>query len=138
MRFARRGVLALFVLALPISALAVGHDPTCDKQNIDASKLSRDDKAALLEKCTAQLRAEDCGIGGVDLSMMSAADQKAMKEGCVDKMKAMGCDLKRVDLSKISVAETQKMMDQCHDKLFGAPATPAPKSPAAAPAPKAG
>ena len=60
MRFARRGVLALFVLALPISALAVDHDPTCDKQNIQPHQLviHADRGSAMRSKPVALLLAD--------------------------------------------------------------------------------
>lgn len=138
-RIAQRVVLVLAVVfASPFSVSAHDHDASCDAKNMDTSKMSPEDKQAMLAKCKEQLRAENCGITGVDMSMMSADDQKAMKEGCVKKMTQMGCDMKGVDVSKVSVADTQKMMDQCHEKLF--PVKTPPKSlsaPAAAPAPKA-
>jgi hypothetical protein len=139
-RIARRVLVLAVVFASPLSVSAHDHNASCDAKNIDTSKMSPEDKQAMLTKCKEQLRAENCGITGVDLSMMSADDQKAMKEGCVKKMKQMGCDMKGVDMSKVSVADTQKMMDQCHDKLVNDKVKQAPKSlsaPAAAPAPKA-
>ena len=139
-RFAQRAFLML-VFAVPLQAFGAEHDPSCDKQNIDVSKMSSEAEAAMREKCTAQLRAEDCGINGIDLSMMSTNDQKAMKDACVDKMKDMGCSMKGVNVSKLSVADTQKLMDQCHEKLVAdEQAKSAPKSsgtPATAP-PNAG
>ena len=144
MRGSVRWLVPMLVLlcTLPFRAYAHDHDSSCDKQNIDKSKLSSEELAALREKCTEQLRAEDCGIGGIDLSMMSTDDQKAMKEACFAKMKKIGCDMKGVDMSKVSVTDTQKMMDQCHDKLVSdahAPAKATNKPGATtAPAPKAG
>ncbi len=140
-RIARRVVLVLAVVfASPFSVSAHDHDASCDAKNMDTSKMSPEDKQAMLTKCKEQLRAENCGITGVDMSMMSADDQKTMKDACVAKMTQMGCDMKGVDMSKLSATDTQKMMDQCHERLVNDKVKQAPKSlsaPAAAPAPKA-
>jgi hypothetical protein len=140
-RNAQRIVLVLAVVFVsPFSVSAHDHDASCDAKNMDTSKMSPEDKQAMLTKCKEQLRAENCGITGVDMSMMSADDQKAMKEGCIKKMTQMGCDMKGIDVAKLSVAGTQKMMDQCHAHLVNDKVKQAPKSlsvPEAAPAPKA-